>query len=88
MFFYAIMEDNLKTAMEQEAGEKINKYLNIWKINKYLKMPSLCAVNYSNCANREKNKSKYRFSSIIRKMARNFRKWEEKSGYLKFSGKI
>ena len=29
-------------------------------------MPSFCAVNYSNCANREKDKSNYRFPSIVK----------------------
>ena len=29
-------------------------------------MPSFCAVNYSNCANREKDKSNYRFSSVVK----------------------
>ena len=28
-------------------------------------MPSFCAVNYSNCANREKDKSNCRFPSIV-----------------------
>ena len=29
-------------------------------------MPSFCAVNYSNCANREKDKPKCRFSSVVK----------------------
>ena len=29
-------------------------------------MPSFCTVNYSNCANREKDKSNYRFPSIVK----------------------
>ena len=45
-------------------------------------MPSFCAVNYSNCANRAK------VVKIIAKKAWNFQKWEGKGGQLKFSGKI
>ena len=29
-------------------------------------MPSFCAFNYSNCADKEKDKSNYRFSSIVK----------------------
>ena len=29
-------------------------------------MSSFCAVNYSNCANREKDKSYYHFPSIVK----------------------
>ena len=29
-------------------------------------MPSFCAFNYSNCADKEKDKSNYRFSSILK----------------------
>ena len=51
----------LKTAVEQETGENID-----WKINKNLKMQSLCAVfNCLNRADREKNMSNYRFPSIL-----------------------
>ena len=62
---------------------RLQKIITKWKRNKYLKMPSFCAVNYSNCANREKDKSKYRFSSIVKnnsKRSLNFRKWERAHG--------
>ena len=29
-------------------------------------MPNFCAVNYSDCANRQKDKSKYLFSSTVK----------------------
>ena len=29
-------------------------------------MPSFCVVNYSNCANRKKDKSNYRFPLIVK----------------------
>ena len=36
------------------------------KKNKYLKISSFCSVNYSNCADREKDKSNYCFPSIVK----------------------
>ena len=53
-------------------------------------MPSFCAaLNFSNCADREKDKSNYRFPSIVEN---NFREGlklsklsKEKSGWLIFS---
>ena len=50
-------------------------------------MPSFCAVlNFSNCADREKDKSNYRFPSIVEN---NFREGlklsKQKSGWLIFS---
>ena len=46
-------------------------------------MPSFCAVNYSNCADREKEKSDYDFPSIVKNNSKkewNFWKSEGESG--------
>ena len=55
-------------------------------------MPNFFAVlNCSNHAHREKDKSNYHFPQLLKIMAKkawNIQKWEGKSGYLKFSGKI
>ena len=54
-------------------------------------MTSFCAAfNYSNCGDRKKYKSNYRFPSIVKnngKEALKLQKWEGKSGWLKFPGK-
>ena len=56
----------LKAANSGQAGsgqeDRLEKIVKKRKINKNLKLPSFCAaVNCSNCANREKDKSNYRF---------------------------
>ena len=38
-----------------------------FQISRYLKMSSFCAVNYSSCAGREKDKPNYRFFKIVKK---------------------
>ena len=69
MFFLPHYGGQLKTTVEQEAGEKLDckKIITKWKINKNFKMPSCCAVfNCSNRADRKKDKSNYPFPPIFK----------------------
>ena len=43
-------------------------------------MPSFCAFNYSNCADKEKDKSNYRFSSIVKNNSKKGLKLESDKG--------
>ena len=54
-------------------------------------MPSFCAVfNYSNRADREKNKSNYHFPSVVKNNGKEGQKLSKvrREKWLKFSGKI
>ena len=71
MFFtllWRTIKNNGQAARSADGQEdRLEKIIIKWKRNKNLKMPSFCAVfNCSNRADREKDKSNYRFFSIVK----------------------
>ena len=66
--FYTIMEDNKKQRSNRKrARRETVKDNKKWKRNKTLKLQIFCAVfDCSNRADREKNKSNYRFPTIVK----------------------
>ena len=59
----------IKNSGQARSGPEdiLEKIITKWKLNKNLKLPIFCAVfNYSNRADREKNKSNYCFPSNVK----------------------
>ena len=72
MFFTPLWR-TIKNSGQAGSGreDRLEKIIKKKKRNKNLEMPSFCAVfNCSNCANRQKDKSNYRFPKMLKIMAK------------------